>query len=83
MSVGRSCRENGYSQQSKKGGDQKMKLVIEIECGNSAFEDSYDMELVRILGTIQEGLLHGQSEGLCRDYNGNKVGDFKLVEGEK
>lgn len=60
-----------------------MKLRIEINCNNSAFDDSdCGYELGRILNTINlNGLSKLDCSGLeqdLRDINGNKVGHLKI-----
>lgn len=63
-----------------------MKLIINIEMGNAAFgEDANDrgQEANRILrslgGKISEGIEKGDC-GTLRDYNGNKVGTWKVTK---
>lgn len=57
-----------------------MKLVIEIELGNAAFEDAPGVECARILRELSDTLEHWGPEfsprqcETLRDVNGNKVG---------
>ena len=62
-------------------------LKIEIKTGNAAFcdemtgeEDRYceARECQRILQDIIRKLEAGYRDGSCIDYNGNKVGSWKL-----
>jgi hypothetical protein len=69
-----------------------MKVLIEIECDNAAFEDNPDVEFARILdtckratscvdvfGAIQTGSARHFSHTL-QDINGNKVGKFEVTK---
>jgi hypothetical protein len=58
-------------------------LKVRIETKNDAFEDSpcapYD-ECARILSEVATKLKNGINEGNLFDYNGNRVGSFKLTK---
>lgn len=62
-----------------------MKLTIEIDCGNAAFEDSASTEVANILREYCDkidGLGRGGIDGLelsLRDHNGNRVGTAKFI----
>jgi hypothetical protein len=60
-----------------------MKLVIEIETGNSAFEDDEEGEISRIIEVIAGKVNGGATGGSCFDFNGNKVGQWEMTGGEK
>lgn len=49
------------------------KVIIEINTGNSAFEENNNMEVARILEELADRFKQGNPE-IIRDYNGNKVG---------
>jgi len=51
-------------------------LKIEIKTGNSATNNPY--ELGELLKEVAEKIQDGRSEGNILDYNGNKVGKFKV-----
>lgn len=51
-----------------------MKIEIELNTENQAFED--DQEIERILQEAVKNIASGISQGILRDYNGNKVGQF-------
>jgi hypothetical protein len=54
-----------------------MKLTIEIDCGNAAFED-YPGELGRILRQVETMIDRGRGFPIpLYDTNGNKVGQVK------
>lgn len=50
-----------------------MRLKLEIELDNAAFEDDVEEEVLRILSTVR--VRDGQ---ILRDINGNKVGKVEL-----
>ena len=60
-----------------------MKLSIEINVDNDAFQDEFhgSAEIGRILARIPGNVANGETEGNCRDWNGNKVGQWKITEG--
>ena len=53
-----------------------MKIQIEINTHNQAFED--EQELNRILKEIIKKIASGIKEGSLSDINGNKVGNFSI-----
>jgi len=54
-------------------------LQIRISSGNAAFGDgNAEYEVARILDTIKDRILQGQTSGKCIDYNGNGVGDWSI-----
>jgi hypothetical protein len=55
-----------------------MKITIDINTDNAAFEDNTD-ELRSILIGINAKIAVGQREGNLHDYNGNSVGKFKVT----
>lgn len=60
-----------------------MKIKIEIDCNNEAFEDQYAPELGRILRKLAGDIVEwgGQLEGRAlMDANGNKVGTFTVED---
>lgn len=57
-----------------------MRLIIEIEMDNAAFEDDPGAEVVRILRTVPQKVdWRGANSAKLRDSNGNTVG-FARVE---
>jgi hypothetical protein len=61
-----------------------MNFILTINCDNDAFLPIIGDELARILREVAarvEGCESPHLEGNCRDYNGNKVGSYK-VEGD-
>lgn len=68
-----------------------MKVVIEIECDNAAFEDDFGAELSHILSTVPLRVLHQRhrpgsacdatewSDKLL-DSNGNTVGKVEVTD---
>jgi hypothetical protein len=57
-----------------------MKLVVEVNCDNAAFED-YPDELARILRKLADRLDGcAPVSGKLRDTHGNTVGRFELSE---
>jgi len=63
--------------------DKRMKLLIEIEMDNAAFEPCSGTECARILRKLADRIEDEQcTEGdvtPCRDINGNKVGKAEVV----
>jgi hypothetical protein len=58
------------------------KFRIEIDTDNAAFSDGgRNAELARILSHVITRLNGGWSAGICRDVNGNRVGDW-VSEGD-
>jgi hypothetical protein len=51
-----------------------MKIEIELKTENQAFED--DQELERVLIEAVKNIASGIGQGILRDYNGNRVGQF-------
>lgn len=51
-------------------------FTMQIECDNSAFEESEGAEVARILHSIGEQLRDGDKIGILYDMNGNRVGRF-------
>lgn len=56
-------------------------FTMQIDCDNSAFEESEGAEVARILHSVGEQLRDGDSMGVLYDINGNRVGRF-YYEGE-
>jgi len=53
---------------------------ITFTTDNAAFEgDELFMESGRILAHVAERVADGQTSGLCRDNNGNRVGEWTLT----
>lgn len=57
-----------------------MKLEIEMECNNSAFDEDPTFEIRRILEEMLDKLDGGMKEGYLLDINGNLVGEYKLKD---
>lgn len=60
-----------------------MKLTIDMNLDNEAFQDDFNgaSEIGRILAKIPQDVANGITAGTCRDWNGNKVGGWKITEG--
>lgn len=61
-----------------------MKLKLEIDMGNAAFDGCNGDEAASILRALADRLegtpLHGGHDGAnLRDFNGNKVGSWKVT----
>lgn len=52
------------------------KFVLFIETGNAAFEDRLEQELARILRDVARRVESGALNGPCKDWNGNRVGNY-------
>jgi len=62
-----------------------MKITIEIDTENSAFEDDFDGEIKRIAiegikGMMFEDNQRNQQFSYGRDLNGNSVASFEVTE---
>lgn len=59
-----------------------MKIKIEINCDNAAFDESLSIETISILSKLAEKLTHTNifDVAILRDSNGNAVGTFEVVE---
>lgn len=55
-----------------------MKLTIEFNMDNAAFEDDSGAEAARILRKIAADLDNGGTDGRCMDYHGNGVGEWEI-----
>jgi hypothetical protein len=56
-------------------------FTLTINTDNAAFEgDNRNYEVASILDTVVAKLNDGETSGVCRDANGNKVGEWKLEE---
>lgn len=57
-----------------------MKFTAEIDMDNAAFTDE-PFELPYILIEVAKQVSRGSVAGSCRDWNGNKVGGWKITKG--
>lgn len=53
---------------------------IYFDTSNAAFDGLPNMEIARILREIAEKVDSGSLEGIIRDLNGSRVGEFEAVE---
>lgn len=53
-------------------------LNINTDCGNEAFTDNTEAEVLRILKDVIKKIQTGKEYGACMDINGNKVGEFSF-----
>lgn len=56
-------------------------FTVKFDCGNAAFDDNLDGEIVRILLSIAARIEGAGLSGFCetiRDVNGNDIGRFAL-----
>ena len=67
---------------ARMGGDNQMKITINIDTGNSAFYNELEgfdySEVARILAEIVPKFEH-RDYGKCIDINGNIVGDYEVT----
>jgi hypothetical protein len=56
-------------------------FVLEIDTGNSAFGDTPQYEVARLLRKVADRLSYGSDndDGTVLDANGNSVGSWELV----
>lgn len=59
--------------------DTAMTFKLQIDCDNAAFSDNPLEEVGRILKELSEKI-DANEHGKIYDYNGNKVGFYKLEE---
>jgi hypothetical protein len=61
-------------------------LRVKIETDNAAFAGDGEQEVARLLRIVAERVADGQLDGVIRDINGNRCGEFDLrlerVQGE-
>ena len=57
-----------------------MKIKIEFNMDNAAFELECNFEMTRILETIKVQIHKGYAKGNCVDVNGNRVGQWGITE---
>lgn len=50
-----------------------------VSLGNAAFEDQPELEVARILRNVADKLEQGETDGWCRDINGNPVGSWSIA----
>ena len=55
-----------------------MKLSLDLNSSNAAFEESGEFEVARILRDVADKIERGESDGRLRDVNGNNVGSWFL-----
>ena len=55
-----------------------MKLLIDMNLDNEAFELDLVLEVERIFKNVVARLWQGDAEGKLFDLNGNSVGDFEV-----
>ena len=60
-----------------------MRAAISITMNNAAFDDEPEIELARILRDLAARVERGYDQVNLRDANGNKVGEFKIVNKRK
>lgn len=53
---------------------------IEMKTDNAAFEEDRGEEIARILETVAAAAKAGYTQGVCTDYNGNRVGNWWMTE---
>lgn len=57
-----------------------MRFALNISCDNAAFGELPD-EVSHILDVASCAILEDDMrEGICRDSNGNRVGDWRFIE---
>lgn len=59
-----------------------MRFKLEMNCDNDAFADDLSGEVIAILTGVQQQIMLGDSEGICRDVNGNTVGRWEITEAD-
>jgi len=57
-----------------------MKITIQFETDNAAFEDDASREVDQIMEAVSLAVLMGVNEGAVRDTNGNTIGKFTVEE---
>lgn len=55
-----------------------MKLSISFKMDNASFDNHPEFEASRVLLTVGQKILHGETVGKIRDTNGNYIGDFEI-----
>jgi len=53
-------------------------LKIEFKSGNAAFDADPQGETLTIVDKVRERISDGVRDGICRDTNGNRVGEWYL-----
>ena len=57
-----------------------MKFSIEFDTDNAAFDDAPVMEIREVLRRVFYAAHQGETEGICRDTNGNTIGHWSWGE---
>lgn len=57
-----------------------MKIMIEFDTDNAAFENDRDTECARILRLVADRIANGETSGRLRDINGNDIGTWEAVD---
>lgn len=66
-----------------------MKFVVKFNCDNAAFDENPGPEIARILRKVADQVNDGfvnidlNNQHPIRDINGNRVGDFILIDDDK
>lgn len=55
-----------------------MRFQLQFDMDNAAFEEP-GLEAARILRHVADGVELDAKEGNCTDFNGNKVGQWKIT----
>ena len=55
-----------------------MRIVIKIDTGNAAFQENED-EVLTIMRRVAQRVSDQDRDGILRDTNGNRVGEFKVT----
>ena len=77
--LGMEPEEKGEEEVVTESADKKAKFVMDINLGNSAFEDVPVGDVVAdTLDEISENVRDGAKEAKIKDVNGNVVGEWKL-----
>lgn len=57
-----------------------MKITINIKTDNAAFQNNKEFEVDRILSEVTSKIAMNYTSGVCIDFNGNNVGDWKVTD---
>lgn len=55
-----------------------IKFNLSFLSDGDAFQPDHKNEVERILDDVGRGVVHGRTEGIIRDHNGNSIGQWSV-----
>ena len=59
-----------------------MKIIIDFKTDNQAFKENFEYQVENIMDKVKVAIISDNlSKKNIRDWNGNTIGDFKIIYG--